>query len=132
MARPRLLPETIGGSRAQIFCARGSKTHAAHTSSGSFDRCGSDSVADQPIHPDAGDDQIDFERRRGDRGSAVAAERVRAVQLVFTYPHRQLRASRATARFTGAARGLFADATVRRTTRRGRARAITLIAALTD
>ena len=43
-------------------------------------------VASQCLHSHAGDNQIHFERRRGNLHSALASQRLRALYILLAYP----------------------------------------------
>jgi len=48
--------------------------HASNSTLDGSDRSGSAAMAGESFHPHGREYQVDFERRRGDRGSAVASE----------------------------------------------------------
>jgi hypothetical protein len=60
---------------------KGLKAYAVTSSIDGFDRGGSSAVAGEQFHTDGGIDQINFERRRGDRHSFVAVEHFWTVSL---------------------------------------------------
>src|ERR1700742_929448 len=75
-----------GGWEATVREKKGSK-YAVTPGCGSTDRSRSAVVAGQSLSADAGHDQIDPERGRGDRSGPVAPEHLRVVPLVFSHPH---------------------------------------------
>ena len=58
---------------------------------GSSRRGGCSPVAGESVHSDAGNNQINFERRGGDRCGSVDHERIRTLSVPFPDPRRNMK-----------------------------------------
>src|SRR5271169_1491630 len=67
---------------------RRSTANAIVNGSDGSDRSRSGPVADKPLHPHAGHNQVDLERRGSNRGGAVAPEYFRTLQFLRPHPRR--------------------------------------------
>ena len=83
---------------------KGAKAHAVTASIDGADRSGSAAVAGEQLHTNGGIDQINFERRRGDRHGFVAAEHFWAVSLAVADARRNVNSPELMARGLAAAR----------------------------
>ena len=66
------------------------KDHASNSIVGNSDRSGCSAVAGESLHSNAGIHQVNFERRRGYRRSAVATECFRTVSFPFPNSRRNM------------------------------------------
>src|SRR5580658_901564 len=66
--------------------SRRNLNHASAASSNGTDRCRRSALAGERLHTDAGNNQVSLECRRGHLHGAVAIERFRTLQFLFSHP----------------------------------------------